>query len=97
MQCASQLLSALMKLLNSLLEVAQGILSTEWVNTAEALGRVLGKDVFCQKNLPSYNNAALDGFAFAYQNSVRPCVLKSVSWLEKIVLLVLKKVNVIKL
>lgn len=58
------------------LEVAQGILSTEWVNTAEALGRVLGKDVFCQKNLPSYNNAALDGFAFAYQNSVQTLRIK---------------------
>lgn len=58
------------------LEVAQGVLSTEWVNTAEALGRVIGKDIVCQKNLPSYNNAALDGFAFAFQNTVQTLRIK---------------------
>jgi len=42
--------------------------STQWVGLLESLGRVLGKEILCCKNLPSYNNAAMDGFAFAHAN-----------------------------
>lgn len=58
------------------LELAKSVLSTEWVHISEALGRVLGKDIFCQKNLPSYNNAAMDGFAFAFQENSKQLRIK---------------------
>ncbi|MBE0491014.1 MAG: molybdopterin molybdotransferase MoeA [Sulfurospirillum sp.] len=35
----------------------------EFINTEDVRSRVLAQDLFCVKNLPSYNNAALDGFA----------------------------------
>lgn len=40
----------------------------EWVAIQNALGRILAEDIRCQKNLPSYNNAAMDGFAFNHSN-----------------------------
>lgn len=58
------------------LELDKGVLSTEWIHISEALGRVLGQDIFCQKNLPSYNNAAMDGFAYAFQNEVQILQIK---------------------
>ena len=41
---------------------------SEWVSIFQALGRTLAHDITCQKNLPSYNNAALDGFAFRFES-----------------------------
>jgi len=35
---------------------------------SEALGRVLGEDIIVKKNVPSFNNSALDGFAFRHQD-----------------------------
>ena len=34
----------------------------------EALGKVIAQDIICKKNLPSFNNSAMDGFAFKYEN-----------------------------
>lgn len=45
------------------LQLASKVPSSEWVSLKDALGRTLARDVLCQKNLPSYNNAAMDGFA----------------------------------
>ena len=50
--------------------------STQWVSLLDALGRVLGKEIVCQKNLPSYNNAAMDGFAFAYEPTKKTLNIK---------------------
>ncbi len=36
----------------------------EWVSLFDARERTLFKDIVCSKNLPSYDNAAMDGFAF---------------------------------
>ena len=36
---------------------------SEMVNLDSSLKRVLSKDIFCIKNLPSFNNSAMDGFA----------------------------------
>lgn len=41
-----------------------------WVNIFDALGRTLACEVICKKNLPSYNNAAMDGFAFKYEEGL---------------------------
>jgi len=42
----------------------------EWVSIFDALGRTLACEITCKKNLPSYNNAALDGFAFKYRDGL---------------------------
>jgi len=42
--------------------------SSMWLPLTEALGYILARDILCQKNLPSYNNAAMDGYAFAHEN-----------------------------
>lgn len=42
----------------------------------EALGKVVAKDIVCQKNLPSFNNAALDGFAFSYKEGLETLKIK---------------------
>lgn len=36
---------------------------SEMINLDSSLSRVLSKDIFCIKNLPSFNNSAMDGFA----------------------------------
>jgi len=41
-----------------------------WVSIFDALGRTLACEVICKKNLPSYNNAAMDGFAFKYEEGL---------------------------
>jgi molybdopterin molybdotransferase len=41
-------------------------LATEWIAVEDALKRVLAEDILCVKNLPSFNNAAMDGFAIKY-------------------------------
>lgn len=35
----------------------------------EAIGRVLSKDVICVKNLPAFNNSAMDGFAIKFSDA----------------------------
>ena len=39
------------------------VLGLEKVNILEALGRVLGEDVFAPRNIPPQDNSAMDGFA----------------------------------
>ncbi len=61
--------------------LSQDLASTKpycvWVSVFEALGRTLAKDIICKKNLPSYNNAALDGFAFKYQEGLSELLIKT--------------------
>lgn len=49
----------------------------EWVSIVEALGRTLARKIVCKKNLPSYNNAALDGFAFKYRENLSELHIKT--------------------
>ena len=39
-------------------------LKTEYVNTEDALNRVLAETIISKINVPNYNNSAMDGFAF---------------------------------
>ncbi len=39
-------------------------LKTEYVNTENALNRILGQTIISKINVPNYNNSAMDGFAF---------------------------------
>lgn len=45
------------------LDIAEVTGFTEVVHIGESIGRVLAEDIFCLKNLPSFNNSAMDGFA----------------------------------
>jgi molybdopterin molybdotransferase len=36
----------------------------EYVPLENSIGRILSKDIDCRKNMPSFNNSAMDGFAF---------------------------------
>lgn len=36
----------------------------EYIPLQNAIGRILSKDIICRKNMPSFNNSAMDGFAF---------------------------------
>ncbi|RXJ90781.1 molybdopterin molybdenumtransferase MoeA [Arcobacter sp. CECT 8983] len=51
---------------------------TEVVSIDEALGRVLAKDIACVKNLPSFNNSAMDGFAIKASDAGKSLKVKKV-------------------
>ena len=40
----------------------------EYISIFDSLGRVLAEDIICVKDLPAFNNSAMDGFAFSYKN-----------------------------
>lgn len=48
-----------------------------WVSIFDALGRTLAREITCKKNLPSYNNAAMDGFAFKHQEGLSELHIKA--------------------
>jgi len=45
------------------LELAQATTLTEVIPLGLAIGRVVAQDIECVKNLPAFNNSAMDGFA----------------------------------
>ncbi len=45
------------------IDLAEVTLLQEIVHIEDAIGRVLAEDIVCLKNLPSFNNSAMDGFA----------------------------------
>ena len=45
------------------LDIADTTSIQEIVHIEDSIGRVLAEDIFCIKNLPSFNNSAMDGFA----------------------------------
>jgi len=36
----------------------------EYIPLEKSIGRILSKDISCRKNMPAFNNSAMDGFAF---------------------------------
>ena len=48
----------------------------EWISIFVALGRTLSCEITCKKNLPSYNNAAMDGFAFKHADAGKNLSIK---------------------
>ena len=48
-----------------------------WVSIFDALGRTLAREIVCKKNLPSYNNAAMDGFAFKHGDNLGELNIKT--------------------
>ena len=51
------------KAIEKSLEVSSVTIFTEIVNIEDSLGRIISEDITCVKNLPSFNNSAMDGFA----------------------------------
>lgn len=52
--------------------------TTEWVYLDKALGRILSQDITCKKNLPSFNNAALDGFGIKHKDKGKTLKIKTI-------------------
>lgn len=50
------------------LELVNHKITTENIFINEAIGRILGKDIVCIKNLPAFNNSAMDGFAIKFSD-----------------------------
>jgi len=51
---------------------------TEIVGIDHALGRVFSQDILCQKNLPSFNNSAMDGFAVKAADAGKTLKIKEI-------------------
>ncbi|PID48087.1 MAG: molybdopterin molybdenumtransferase MoeA [Proteobacteria bacterium] len=60
------------------LEFANPTKLTQMVSIADALGRVLSKDIVCQKNLPAFDNSAMDGFAYDIKNKGKTLKIKQI-------------------
>lgn len=48
----------------------------EWISISCALDRILAQDITCIKDLPAFNNAAMDGFAFRHSDSGKTLKIK---------------------
>lgn len=57
--------------LRKAVETVDALRQTETLMLDLAEGRVLGSDIVCRKNLPSFDNSAMDGFAFRHKNAGR--------------------------
>ncbi len=55
--------------INKALKYAKPAGLKEIINIENSIGRVLSTDVRCIKNLPSFNNSAMDGFAIKYSDA----------------------------
>ena len=54
----------------------KGVAGFELVGLDGARGRVLGEDITARKDLPAFDNSALDGYAFAYADKDTPLSVK---------------------
>ncbi len=62
----------------SALKHAERSTLNEIIGLEEALGRVFSQAVICQKNLPSFNNSAMDGFAVKAEDAGKTLKVKEV-------------------
>ena len=60
------------------LQHAEATSLREIIGLGRALGRVFSQDVICQKNLPSFNNSAMDGFAIKAEDAGKTLRIKEV-------------------
>ncbi|MBE0496660.1 MAG: molybdopterin molybdotransferase MoeA [Campylobacterales bacterium] len=74
-----------------LLSLVTPLEHTTFVPLASALGRTTSKAIVCQKNLPSYNNAALDGFAFSFEGHPEELRIKATIYAGMVLSPVLEK------
>ena len=60
------------------LKTAKAVEKFEKIPLEQCLGRVLFKDIQCIKNVPPYNNSAMDGFAFNADDNGNKLIIKGV-------------------
>lgn len=60
------------------LENAVSTKYVELINIEDSLRRVISKDIVCVKNLPSFNNSAMDGFAIRASDAGKALKVKKV-------------------
>lgn len=60
------------------LDLTQATTFSEFIPISEALGRVIAKDVLCVKNLPAFNNSAMDGFAVKFEDAGKTLTINKV-------------------
>ncbi|PHR73144.1 MAG: molybdopterin molybdenumtransferase MoeA [Arcobacter sp.] len=58
------------------LEMARINTFKEIISLENSLGRVISQDIICQKNLPSFNNSAMDGFAIKFCEAANTLLIK---------------------
>ena len=58
------------------LEMAEINTFEEIISLENSLGRVISQDIICQKNLPSFNNSAMDGFAIKFCEASNTLLIK---------------------
>ena len=56
---------------SALLNIAKSLHVKHIMPLEMALNEISATDILCQKNLPSYNNSALDGFAFSHSDGLK--------------------------
>ena len=54
---------------NSSLELCKSVEKSEIISIFNSLGRVLYEDIICVKNLPSFDNSAMDGYAIKIEDA----------------------------
>ncbi len=52
--------------LNKVLKISIPLENSKQVSIFDALGEVIAEDITCKKNLPSFNNSAMDGYGFKF-------------------------------
>lgn len=60
------------------LALAKTTTLTELIPLGNTIGRVLSKEIICVKNLPSFNNSAMDGFAIKGKDAGKTLKIKRV-------------------
>lgn len=70
---------------------------SELISLEKAKDRILAKDLYATKNLPSFDNAALDGYAFNYADVNEALEIKGTIFTGDKIFIQLLKMNAIKL
>ncbi len=68
---------SLQEALECALNAAKGKKETKTVLLNDALGKVLAEDITARKNLPSFDNSAMDGFAFKAKDAGKTLKIKT--------------------
>lgn len=63
--------------LDTLLNLVNPIENKEFIPLGSSLGKVSAEAIICRKNLPSFNNAALDGFAIRHSDKGKKLTIKA--------------------
>lgn len=63
---------------NQSLNLAKTTQKTEFISIENCINRTFAKDIICTKNLPSFNNSAMDGFAIKASDAGKTLVVKNI-------------------